>query len=129
MKTNRKLALAVLAGVLIGVGGVMVIHAQQTKTAPGYFIAEVQVSDPAKMQQYVSQFPPTLAPFHHEYLVRGDKIQALEGEAPKGAVIIIAFDSVEQARAWYDSPAYAAIRPIRQSAATTRAFIVEAVAK
>jgi uncharacterized protein (DUF1330 family) len=129
MKTNRKLALAVLAGVLIGIGGVMVIQAQQTKTGPGYFIAEVQVSDMAKMQQYGSQVPATLAPFHHEYLVRSDKIQALEGAAPKGAVVIIAFDSVEQARAWYDSPAYAAIRPIRQSAATTRAFIVEGVAK
>jgi uncharacterized protein (DUF1330 family) len=129
MKTNRKLALAVVAGVLIGVAGAMVIQAQQTKTAPGYFIAEVQVSDMAKMQQYGSKVPATLAPFHHEYLVRSDKIQALEGEAPKGGVVIIAFDSVEQARAWYDSPAYAAIRPIRQSAATTRAFIVEGVAK
>ncbi len=129
MKTNRKLTLAMLAGVLIGIGGAMVIQAQQTKTAPGYFIAEVQVSDLAKMKQYGSQVPATLAPFHHEYLVISDKIQALEGEAPKGGVVIIAFDSVEQARAWYDSPAYAAIRPIRQSAAKTRAFIVEGVAK
>jgi uncharacterized protein (DUF1330 family) len=41
--------------------------------------------------------------------------------------VVIAFDSVEKAREWYDSPAYAAIRPIRQSAAKSRIFIVEGV--
>jgi uncharacterized protein (DUF1330 family) len=55
------------------------------------------------------------------------KIQALEGEAPKGGIVVIAFDSAEKARAWYDSPAYAAIRPIRQSAAKRRIFIVEGI--
>jgi uncharacterized protein (DUF1330 family) len=67
-------------------------------------------------------------PFNHQYLVRSNKIQALEGEPPKGGVVVIAFDSAEKARAWYDSPAYAAIRPIRQSAAKSRIFIVEGLA-
>jgi len=42
--------------------------------------------------------------------------------------MIIAFDSAEKAREWYDSPAYEAIKPIRQSAAKSRIFIVEGVA-
>jgi len=65
-----------------------------------------------------------LAAFNHHYVVRGSKTQSLEGEPPKG-VVVIAFDSVEKAREWYDSPAYAAIRPIRQRAARSRIFIVE----
>lgn len=40
---------------------------------------------------------------------------------------MIAFDNAEQARAWYDSPAYQAIKPIRQSAVKGRMFIVEGV--
>jgi uncharacterized protein (DUF1330 family) len=40
-------------------------------------------------------------------------------------MVVIAFDNVEKAREWYDSPAYAAIRPIRQMAAKRRLFIVE----
>jgi uncharacterized protein (DUF1330 family) len=56
------------------------------------------------------------------------EIQTLEGEPPKGGIVLIAFDSAEKAREWYDSPAYAAIRPIRQSAANSRIFIVEGVA-
>jgi uncharacterized protein (DUF1330 family) len=129
MKTNHKLALAVLAGVSIGVAGAEAIHAQQVKTPPGYVIAEVEVSDPATMQKYGEKVPDTLAPFNHHYVVLGHNIQPLEGEPPKGDVVIIAFDSAQKAREWWDSPAYDAIKPIRHSAAKSRIFIVEGVAQ
>jgi len=125
MKANHKLAVTLLAGIGIGVAGAMATHAQQVKTAPGYVIAEVDVTDATAMQKYGAKVPETLAPFKHHYVVRSDKIQALEGEPPKGGVVVIAFDSAAEARAWYDSPAYAAIRPIRQSAARSLIFIVE----
>ncbi|HLM80904.1 MAG TPA: DUF1330 domain-containing protein [Terriglobales bacterium] len=128
MKTNFKVALAVLAGVSIGIVGAKLMRAQQVKTPPGYVIAEVEVTDPTTMQKYVEKVSETLAPFNHHYVVRGHKIQALEGEPPKGGIVIIAFDSVEKAREWYDSPAYSAIKPFRQSAAKNRIFIVEGVA-
>lgn len=128
MKTNRKLAQAVLAGISVGVAGVEAIHAQQGKMPPGYVIAEVDVMDPTSMQKYGEKVPETLAPFNHQYLVRSSKIQPLEGEPPKGGIVVIAFDSAEKAREWYDSPAYTAIRPIRQAAARSRIFIVEGVA-
>jgi uncharacterized protein (DUF1330 family) len=127
MKTNHKLTLAVLAGVSIGVSGAEAIHAQQAKAPPGYFIAEVEVTDLATMKKYGEKVPETLAPFNSHYMVRGGKPQSLEGEPSKG-LVIIAFDSAEKAREWYDSPAYAAIKPIRQSAARSRIFIVEGVA-
>ena len=128
MTANYKLALAVLAGVSIGIAGAKLIHARQTKAPPGYVIAEVEVTDPSTMQKYVDKISETLAPFNHHYVVLGHKIQALEGEPPKGGIVIIAFDSAEKAREWYDSPAYEAIKPLRQSAAKSRMFIVEGVA-
>ena len=128
MKTNHKLALVTLAGVSIGFAGAWVIHAQQVKTPPAYVIAEVDVTDPVLMQKYGEKVPETLAPFNHHYVVRSAKIQPLEGDPPKGGIVIIAFDNLEKAREWYDSPAYAAIRPIRQSAAKSRIFIVEGIA-
>lgn len=129
MKTNHKLALAVLAGASIGVAGVGVIHAYQPETPPAYLIAEVDVTNPAGIQNYAAKVRETLAPFdgHYHYLVRGGTTQALEGEPPKH-IVVIAFDSAERARGWYDSPAYAAIKPIRQNAAKSRIFIVEGIA-
>ena len=59
MKTYQKLALAVLAGVSIGIAGAKVIHAQQTKTPPGYVISEVDAMDLAAMQKYVEKVSAT----------------------------------------------------------------------
>jgi uncharacterized protein (DUF1330 family) len=128
MKTNYKLALAVLAGVLIGVAGAGAIHAQQVKTAPAYVIAEVEVTDPTTLTKYSETAPQIVASFNGHYVVRGGKTQALEGEPPKGFIVVIGFDSVEKAREWYDSPAYGAIRPFRQSSTKSRIFIAEGVA-
>ena len=42
--------------------------------------------------------------------------------------MVIAFDSVEKAVAWENSPAYEAIKPLRHSSAKSLVFIVEGVA-
>ena len=130
MKTNCKLALAVLVSVLIGAVGGMTIHAQQVKTPPAYLISEADaITDLTAIRKYGEKVGETLAPFkgHYHFVVGGGKPQSLDGEAPQG-IVIIAFDSAEQARAWYDSPAYQAIKPIRLSAVKGRMFVVEGVA-
>jgi uncharacterized protein (DUF1330 family) len=128
MKMNTKLVLAVLVGISIGVAGTRAIHAQQEKAPPGYVISEADaILDMAAVQKYGQGVPETLAPFNHHFIIRGGKPQSLDGgEAPKG-VVVIAFDSVEKAREWYDSAAYQAIKPLRQSSTKGRMFIVEGV--
>ena len=129
MKTNIRLALAVLIGIWIGVAGARAIHGQQEKVLPGYVISEADaITDVPTVQKYGQGVPETLAAFNHHFIVRGGKPQSLEGgEAPKG-VVAIAFDSVEKAREWYDSAAYQAIKPLRQSSTKGRMFIVDGVA-
>jgi uncharacterized protein (DUF1330 family) len=125
MKTNLKLMFAVLVGVLIGSMAGVAVRGQQTQAAPGYLIGEVEVTDPGKLQNYAEKVRASLAPFHHRFIVRTSKIQTLEGDEPTNRIVIIAFDSVDKAREWYNSPAYAAIRPIRQGAAKSRVLVVE----
>jgi len=127
MEMNRKLkiAFAMLAGMAIGVCGTAVIHAQQAKAA-GYIIAEVDVKDVPTFQKYAAQVPPTMAPFGGHDIVRGGKAEALEGEAPK-RIVVIKFDSVEKARAWYNSPAYDAIKGLRIDSTKSRLILVEGV--
>jgi uncharacterized protein (DUF1330 family) len=128
MKTRYKLALAVLGGVLIGGFGARAIFAQQAKTRPGYIIAEIEVIDPAALKEYAAKAPEIMASHGGHYVVRGGKIEALEGEPLKGGIVIIGFDSVEKAREWYDSPDYKAIRGFRQSATHSRLLLAEGVA-
>jgi uncharacterized protein (DUF1330 family) len=134
MKTNSRFAVAVLVGLALGAAGGRAIHAQQTasqtKTAPVYLISEADaITDPTAIKEYGAKVGGTLAPFngHYHFVVAGGKAQSLEGEAPQG-IVVIAFDSAEQAHAWYDSPAYQAIKPIRQSAVKGRMFIVPGIA-
>jgi uncharacterized protein (DUF1330 family) len=121
---KHTLALTLLTGVAIGLVAGTAIHAEQTKSAPAYLIAEVQVTDPAKFATYSQQVPGTLAPFGGHFMVRRSKIEVVEGDAPK-AFVIIAFDSMEKAKAWETSSAYEAIKPIRHASATSRIFIAE----
>ena len=129
MKTNHKLVLAVLASVSVGAAGDRAIHAQQVKTAPAYLISEADtIKNLTSIKEYGGKVPETLVPFdgHYHFIVSGGKPQGLDGEAPQG-IVVIAFDSVEQLRAWYDSPAYQAIKPLRQSAVKGRMFLVGGV--
>jgi uncharacterized protein (DUF1330 family) len=123
MKQRTKLALTLLTGVLLGGGGIGALKAQTGKP-PAYVVAEVEVSDRAGFQQYAGKVQPTLTPFHGKTIVSG-KPDTKEGEAPKGIIAILAFDSLDDAEKWYASPAYKELIRERQKAARTRLFIVE----
>jgi uncharacterized protein (DUF1330 family) len=127
VQARRKIALAAVAGVVIGAAAASVTHARPAQDPPGYVVAEVEVTDPVGMKKYGEKVPATLAPFHYRYLVRAQP-QALEGDPPRG-IVVIAFDSVAKAKQWYESPAYSAIIPLRQSAAKTRMYLVEGIAE
>jgi uncharacterized protein (DUF1330 family) len=100
-----------------------------TKPAPAYYIAEFEPNNMEAIRPYSASVEDTFKPFSGRYVVRGGQAAGLEGEAPRGRMIVIAFDSLTQARAWYDSPAYREILPIRHSAGRTRAYIVEGLAQ
>jgi uncharacterized protein (DUF1330 family) len=131
MKTNYKFTLAVLASLAIGAAGGRAIHAQQTKSPPVYVISEADaITDPIAIKKYGEKVPETFSPFegHYHFVVRGGKAQSLDGDAPPQGIVVIAFDSAEQAHAWYDSPAYQAIKPIRLRSVKGRMFLVPGVA-
>lgn len=57
------------------------------------------------MCQYLERVQSTLDPFGGRFLVHGAPVEVREGNWP-GGLVIIEFPSIEQARAWYGSPAY-----------------------
>jgi uncharacterized protein (DUF1330 family) len=132
VKWSYKLFVGVVIGVLLGAVSNQAIHGQQVKPPPVYIISEADaITDPTALKEYAAKVHETLAPFngHYHFVVRGGKTESLDGGAPPKGIVVIAFDSSEQAHAWYNSPAYAAIRPIRLAAVKGRMFIVEGVAE
>lgn len=95
---------------------------------PAYLIVlrNEPLRDPDAMAEYkrhTSQMRPSM-PIRPK-VVYGS-IHTLEGQAPD-AVVITEFDSVAEAQAFYDSPAYQAAAPHRLRAADYTSFIVEGV--
>jgi uncharacterized protein (DUF1330 family) len=122
MKTHYTLAATLVAGLAIGAALTTALRAQGTP--PAYVVAEVAIHDAdAFMRDYAPKVAGTLEPYGGRFLTSG-KLTALEGKVPQ-RFVIIAFDSVEKARGWYNSPAYQQLVPIRQKTATTTLFIAE----
>jgi uncharacterized protein (DUF1330 family) len=91
----------------------------------GYVIAQLLgVKDPAGMDEYRSKIAATLEQYGGKFLVRGGEVQALESDW-RPRLVIIEFDSVERARAWYDSTNYRPLRELRQRSAETQLIIVD----
>jgi uncharacterized protein (DUF1330 family) len=122
MSTKTQLTLAVLAGATLCGAAIQGLNAQSKPVA--YIVAEVEVTDPAVYQTYLDRNTPLVASAGGRYLSRGEKIVALDGAAPK-RFAIIAFDNMEKAQAYRDSPAYKEIMPLRDKGARFRSFIAE----
>lgn len=78
------------------------------------------------IEEYLRHIDATLVPFGGRFRVHGGPVEVLEGEWP-GDFILIEFPDRASARAWYDSPAYRAILPLRTRNAEGDVFLVDAV--
>ena len=93
--------------------------------AKGYLVAQIDVHDTETYPKYTAQTPGIAASHGGQFIVRGGKFQAFEGEAPKGRIVVIEFPSYDQAEKFYNSDEYQAIIGIRHSATTSSVFLVE----
>jgi uncharacterized protein (DUF1330 family) len=126
MNIKHRRILYALGGIVIVASGGAALHAQSTATAPAYYVVEVNVRDVDKYRNdYASHVAATLAPYGGRYLAAGGRTESIEGAPPASRVSILEFPSVEKAEAWYNSPEYNKIKPVRHAVATTRSFIVE----
>ena len=77
---------------------------------------------------YLERIDGTLAPFGGRFVIHGGPVEPLEG-AWSGALIMIAFPDRDRARAWYASPAYQAILPLRTWNSDGVAFLIDGVSE
>ena len=122
MKPYYALPATLVAG--LATGAVLATALRAQSSSPAYVVAEVAIHDAdAFMRDYAPKVAGTVQSYGGRFLTSG-KLTALEGNAPQ-RFVIIAFDSVEKARAWYDSPEYKPLLAIRKNTATTTLFIAE----
>jgi uncharacterized protein (DUF1330 family) len=80
-------------------------------------IGHITVRDEEKWAQYRAQVPATLVPWGAELLFRGRVDSVLAGNHPHTDTVVIRFPDRAAVTAWYRSPAYQALIPLREQAA------------
>src|SRR5450759_5273286 len=127
MKPRYVLGLSMLAGVAFGAIAVQGLNAQAKP--PVYWVGDISAvtnpeGDKANTKRTTESVVALLKDFGGRYLSRTTKITARDGTAPK-RFIIIAFDSAEKAKGWYNSPDQKKVNEIRMKTTKSRSFIVE----
>ena len=92
-----------------------------------YVIVQVDVKDQTRYEDYKKVVPPSLEKFGGRFLVRGGKTHTLEGGWAPKRFVMVEFPSVEQAKAWWDSPEYRAARDLRWATAQSQMIIAEGI--
>lgn len=92
-----------------------------------YVVINNDILDPDRYGEYAKLAPATVEPYGGKYLARGGKVEVLEGDWVPSRLVILQFESVEQAKKWLNSEEYSKARKIRQSAAHSRMVVIEGV--
>jgi len=92
-----------------------------------YIVADIEITDPYEYQTYAKQTAATIERYGGKFLVRGGEPETLEGDWKTKRLVILEFPSIEQAKAWYNSPEYSAIIGIRHRSATSNMLLVHGV--
>ncbi|WP_432924467.1 DUF1330 domain-containing protein [Microbispora sp. CA-135349] len=76
--------------------------------------------------EYLRRIDATLEPFGGRFIIHGGEPEVLEGTW-KQTLIVIEFPDLGRARAWYRSPAYQEILPLRTRNSSGDAVLIEGV--
>jgi len=98
---------------------------------PGYFVLFVDINDHDRYAEYGRAVPPTYARYGGRMAVRGPIVEVIEGALDVRAdtrLVVLEFESVERARAWWTSPDYQRVRELRAPpVADARGFLVDGI--
>ena len=81
-----------------------------------YIIVDMQISNMEQYKQYMADAPAAVKAAGGEYMVRGGRFEALEGQWQPSRVAMLRFPSFDAAKAFYDGEMYRAARAKRLGA-------------
>ena len=90
-----------------------------------YLVFHNRVTNAEKMQEYLAKVRETMAAYHPEILVFAEQAEVLEGQVNLPRTIVMKFASRDAALAWYNSPAYQEVLPLRLAATEGFAVLVD----
>ena len=90
-----------------------------------YFIVNVEIKDAEKLKPYMEAAPAIFKKYGGKFLARGGDLEVLEGDWNPKRLILVEFESRDQAMAFFNSKDYQAVIATRHSAAITDWVLAE----
>lgn len=94
---------------------------------PALIIVDIEVTDPVLYEEYKRLASLSIVAHGGRYLVRGGTSEVLDGTWTPRRLVVLQFDSVDQAKAWRHSPEYAEAKKVREHCARSNMVVVEGV--
>ncbi len=94
--------------------------------AKGYLVAHIRVHDKEAFEEFKQLSGAAIKAHRGNVLVRNPSPDHREGDA-QGLSIVIEFESIDAARAFYESDAYTKARSVREKISDTDLILVEGV--
>ena len=97
-------------------------------SAKGYIVAEVKSDRPDALVRYREASSAAVKQYGGRFIVRGGASEILEGKwSPPQRMIVVEFDSVDQAKRFYHSPEYQAAKNLREGVAEMNMLVISGV--
>jgi uncharacterized protein (DUF1330 family) len=95
---------------------------------PVYVVAQGRIEDREMLGEYVAKVIPSIQSGGGRILGFDESPEIVEGEVEHPRTVILEFPSREAFRAWYDSPGYQAILPLRLESTPGTLIVVDGLA-
>ncbi len=82
-----------------------------------YVVAQGRIENPEVLARYVERAIPTISAHGGRIVAFDETPEVIEGAVDLPRTVIVEFPTREACRAWYDSPEYQAILPMRLESA------------
>jgi uncharacterized protein (DUF1330 family) len=90
-----------------------------------YVIVDIDVHDHTGYDEYKKLAPASIALYGGKYVARGGLTEVLEGDWSPSRLVILQFESVEQAKKWVNSDEYSEARKMRHATAKSTMVVIE----
>ena len=92
-----------------------------------YLISDGEITDQALYAEFVDKILPVAEAHGGKYLARGGATRVVGGNWTPHRLVIIEFESLEQAQSWVSLPEYAELAEMRDKCSNTNTIIVDGV--
>ncbi len=93
----------------------------------GYVIVDTEITDMDVYSEFIERVPALVESYGGKFIVRGGAVEVLQGDWKPSRLVVLEFESAEKAADWENSPEFAELKAIRDSASNSNVIVIDGV--